>query len=86
MVKQYAIFDSATNLYSLGVTHSIQQWRADIDDARLWNELGHIKSHIKLCNKQAKAYNRPLPYTNSVLVVEITVTRNQNGNTIKVNP
>ena len=86
MVKQYAIFDPATNLYSAGVVSAYQRWCANIDDARLWNEVGHIKSHIKLVNKHAKYLKQPPTYTNSVLVVEITVTRNQNGNTIKVNP
>jgi hypothetical protein len=83
MIKQYAIFNPTTNLYSMGYIHSIQQWN-DMDHARLWDEIGPVKAHIRHTNKLAKHHNRTLPYDSTMLIVEVMVTRNHSNNTMKV--
>ena len=84
MFKQYAIFNPATNQYSMGYTHSIQQWNTDVDTARLWDDIGPVKAHITHTNKLAKYHNRNPPYDSTMLIVEVTVTRNQSNIVSKV--
>jgi hypothetical protein len=68
----------------MGYTHSIQQWN-NMDHARLWDEIGPVKAHISHTNKLAKYHNRTLPYDSTMLIVEVTVTRNHNNVISKVN-
>ena len=84
MTKQYAIYSPATNLYSVGYAHSIQQW-VDLDFARLWDDIGPVKAHITHANKLAKHHFRTPPYDQTMLIVEVNITKIQNSIVSNVN-
>lgn len=68
--KHYAIYNPTTGFYSVGYVHSIQSWNT-LDEARVWDRLGDAKAHVTHCNKMAKNYNRALPYSAPMEIVEV---------------
>jgi hypothetical protein len=82
--KHYAIYDPATGLYSKGYSHYTQGW-GTVDQTRLFNEVGHARSHINLCNKQAASYKiASMPYTSGMEIVEVECQYTNKGLVEKV--
>lgn len=82
--NHFAIYDPATGLYSKGYSLYTQGW-GTIDEARLFSEIGHARSHINLCNKYAASYKTAsMPYTSGMEIVEVEIQYTQKGVVQKV--